>query len=291
MLEEGSKQERETIDLWRALYSCPRMASLYGGAPPACNSKAAPVIRVAEDQSHNPAASARATRPEEHGRVRSFASPKGQLSAVEYVVRLFDEHDVVVLCERQHDEDSQWEFIYEIVSDPRFIERVGRVFTEYGQVSMQDYLGGLLDSGELTSDKINEGVVHVMRNLNVWPVWANTNFYTYLTRLRRLNQSLPADRRVHHYLTDKIVVWSDLTDGQRYREHLRTTDNRDEWMVQTVIETMGRLAQTAQRPPKCLVVMNYRHAFDLTGRNPESKRRNTYEFLKDALGTELLTCS
>jgi hypothetical protein len=55
-------------------------------------------------------------------------------------------------------------------------------------------------------------------------------------------------------------------------------------MAQSVIEKMGQLAESRSTPPKCLVVMNYRHAFDLTGRSPEVKRTNTYEFIKDAFG-------
>jgi hypothetical protein len=55
-------------------------------------------------------------------------------------------------------------------------------------------------------------------------------------------------------------------------------------MARTVIEEMGRLSRPGDKPPKCLVVMNYRHAFDLTGRSPGATRRNTFEFVKDAFG-------
>jgi hypothetical protein len=55
-------------------------------------------------------------------------------------------------------------------------------------------------------------------------------------------------------------------------------------MAQSVIETMGRLSASSSSPAKCLVIMNYRHGFDLTGRLPKVKRVNTYEFLKDAFG-------
>jgi len=40
---------------------------------------------------------------------------QGQATPVDYVIGLFDRYDVVVLCERMHDEGSQWEFIYEVV--------------------------------------------------------------------------------------------------------------------------------------------------------------------------------
>jgi hypothetical protein len=209
---------------------------------------------------------------------------QGHATPVDYVIGLFDRYDVVVLCERLHAEGSQWEFIYEVVQDPRFGERVGHVFTEYGQVEMQAYLDNFMVTDGLDDSEIQERAVHIMRNWAVWPVWNNTNFYTYLTRLYALNQSLPVDRRIRHHFTDMSVNWSDLTKAEDYQAYRSSLENRDERMAQSVIEKIGRLAESMNTPPKCLVVMNYRHAFDLTGRSPKAKRINTYEFLKDAFG-------
>ena len=209
---------------------------------------------------------------------------QGQATPVDYVIGLFDRYDVVVLCERMHPEGSQWEFIYEVLQDPRFVERVGHVFTEIGQVGMQAYLDDFMATDGLDASEIQERVVHIMRNWAVWPAWTNTNFYTYLTRLYALNQSLPADRRIQHHFTDMSVNWSAMTREEEYQAFWRSLWNRDERMAQRVIEKMGRLAESRSTPPKCLVVMNYRHAFDLTGRSPEVKRFNTYEFLKDTFG-------
>ena len=209
---------------------------------------------------------------------------QGQATPVDYVIGLFDRYDVVVLCERMHPEGSQWEFIYEVLQDPRFVERVGHVFTEYGQVGMQAYLDNFMATDGLDASEIQERVVHIMRNWAVWPAWTNTNFYTYLTHLYALNQSLPVDRRIQHHFTDMSVNWSDLTKVEDYQAYRRSLRNRDEQMAQSVIEKMFRLAESRSTPPKCLVVMNYRHGFDLTGRSPKVKRINTYEFLKDTFG-------
>jgi uncharacterized RDD family membrane protein YckC len=209
---------------------------------------------------------------------------QGQATPVDYVIDLFDRYDVVVLCERMHPEGSQWEFIYEVLQDPRFVERVGHVFTEYGQVGMQAYLDNFMATDGLDAGEIQERVLNIMRNWAVWPAWTNTNFYTYLTRLYALNQSLPVDRRIQHHFTDMSVNWSAMTREEDHQAYWRSLRNRDERMAQSVIEKMGRLAESRSTPPKCLVVMNYRHAFDLTGRSPEVKRFNTYEFLKDTFG-------
>jgi hypothetical protein len=200
---------------------------------------------------------------------------------VDYVIDLFDRHDVVLLCERPHPEASQWDFIYELVSDPRFINRVGHIFTEYGQVGMQSYLDDFMATDGLSTDEIQERAVHIMRHWAIWPIWNNTNFYTYLTRLYALNQTLPPENRIRHYFTDGSVNWSELI-REKFPAYRSSLGNRDEQMAQVVIEEMERLTESANSPPKCLVVMNYRHGFDLTGRSPNARRYNTYEYLKDS---------
>jgi hypothetical protein len=65
-------------------------------------------------------------------------------------------------------------------------------------------------------------------------------------------------------------------------------------MANIVIKEMEYLNQNYDKPAKCLVIQNYRHAFDLTNRNPNSKRFNTYEFIKDAFkerAANVLMCS
>ena len=135
----------------------------------------------------------------------------------------------------------------------------------------------------ISNDNVIRGL-HIMRNFAIWPAWTNTNFYNYLTRLYALNQSLPDDRRIRHHFTDMSVNWSDLTTEEEYEAYRSSLRNRDERMAQSVIEKMSQLSESGSTPPKCLVVMNYRHGFDLTGRSPEVKRINTYEFLKDTFG-------
>ena len=41
---------------------------------------------------------------------------------------------------RDHAEMTQYDFIPEVLRDPRFVDRVGHVFSEIGQVGMQGYL-------------------------------------------------------------------------------------------------------------------------------------------------------
>lgn len=59
------------------------------------------------------------------------------MSPKDYIMYLFEKHDIIILSETYHGESTQWELISEIVKDKRFINKVGHVFTEYGGVRQQ----------------------------------------------------------------------------------------------------------------------------------------------------------
>ncbi len=200
---------------------------------------------------------------------------------VDYILGLFDRYDVVVLCERFHPEVSQWDFIFEIVKDPRFATRVWHVFTEYGNSAMQSSLDQFMETDGLSPSDAQARAIHLMRHWSVWPTWPNVNFYTYLTRLYSLNQSLPAAKRIRHHFTDVPVDWAELT-AETMPRHWQAMADRDEQMARQVVDGMRRLTRPGT-PAKCLVVMNFRHAFDITGGRPGAKRRNTCEFIRDAM--------
>ena len=63
-----------------------------------------------------------------------------QTSAKDYVLGLFDKYDVLVLCERDHREWTQYDLILDILADKRFTRKVGNLYTEIGNVHHNDEL-------------------------------------------------------------------------------------------------------------------------------------------------------
>ena len=59
---------------------------------------------------------------------------KDHKKAKDYVLDLFEKNDLVIICERDHRENTQYEFLNELISDPKFIQNVGNVFTEVGSI-------------------------------------------------------------------------------------------------------------------------------------------------------------
>ena len=60
---------------------------------------------------------------------------KQNTSAKDYILDLFKKYDIVILCERQHSETTQYDLIYNVVSSPYFQKNVGNIFTEVGSYS------------------------------------------------------------------------------------------------------------------------------------------------------------
>ena len=210
---------------------------------------------------------------------------KQKTSPVDYVIGLFDKYDVVVLCERAHPEMTQYDFIFDIVKDPRFISKAGMVFSEIGQKGMQEYMDNFMNTDSLSDSQVKEHILHITRNEAVHPAWSNYNWYQYIERLYKLNRTLPPEKRVRHYFTDAPVDWYAIKNQKDYTEYEhKYVWHRDSLMAQTVIDTMNRRNATEGTHKKCLVIMNYRHAFDLTDRLPGVARGNTFEYIKDAFG-------
>jgi hypothetical protein len=49
---------------------------------------------------------------------------------VEYIFNLFEYSDIVVIGERDHRDTTQYELILDIQKDPRFVKKIGYVYTE-----------------------------------------------------------------------------------------------------------------------------------------------------------------
>ncbi len=182
---------------------------------------------------------------------------------VDYVMGLFKDHDVVILSERMHPEATQWDMIYRLTTDPRFINEVGTVFTEYGSVTFQPEVDLYLSSPELSSEQARQKLLRIYRNISpVWPLWDNTNFHDYLVKLRAKNMTLEPDRRVRVCFTDFPWDWETATHDDLSRAWAAggPIDRRDRGMAEVVITERRRRA-AAGEGAKCLVVMNYRHAF------------------------------
>ena len=188
---------------------------------------------------------------------------------VDYIFDLFKTYDIVFIAERMHPETTQWDFIYELTSDPRFIENVGNIFTEYGSVSQQPELEKFMNT-PLSPEDRDKAVVHLLQNFPIWPIgWTNNNIYDYLRKLYTLNQQLEPQRRISLFFSDIPWEWEGITKKE-YEERDKTVlVRRDEIMADRVAKKFKEIQASGSPRKKALVIMNTRHGFGELYRNGE----------------------
>lgn len=183
-------------------------------------------------------------------------------TAKEYIFTLFKTHDIVIICERMHTEFTQYDFLMDIISDKRFINEVGNVFTEVGVSSLNPSLNIFLHTKNLSKDKQHEQILGYRRDL-MWSVLWEPSSYTYLLEsLYNLNNDLPADDAVNLYPSDIPFVWKKADSSYIKTEVIPLIKSRDSIIASQVIKQFDIIKNSSSKHNKALVIMNYRHAFN-----------------------------
>lgn len=205
-------------------------------------------------------------------------------SPVDYIMNLFRQYDIVILCERGHPEMTQYDMIFDIVKDKRFIEQVGHIFTELGTKSLQPYVESFLMDDTLDEQVVERRVRHIYQNFSTNPLWEMTNYYQLLKKVHQLNKTLPESKRVHVYPSGLPFNWDNMTP-EKYREFRTMLRNRDKIMADQIIEKFRSIRNSSNSRKKALVIMNYRHAFP----HVERKMGNRTKLIQN-VGGFLMAC-
>lgn len=207
---------------------------------------------------------------------------------VDYVFGLFEKYDLVVLSERLHPEYTQYELITKIVTDKRFADKVGNIYTECGSISFQDTLDTYLKTIFPDENSLNKATAFLQRNSNaIWPLWSNTNLFDLLKYVNKVNSNLTDSSKIHWYFTDIPINWETMTPA-KYQE-LPQDNKRDKIMANHIINTYKNKVERQEKRKKGLVIMNFRHGYGLIkddkGRkkNHPYNQNNTTAFLMDSL--------
>jgi hypothetical protein len=187
---------------------------------------------------------------------------KGQnSSAKEYVLGLFKTHDLVIICERLHGEFTQYNLLADIISDKRFIENVGNVFTEVGLSSLNPALNNFMHTKNLPADTINKRLMFFQRNCSFWPAWTNANYSFFLNKIYSVNNSIPEDDAINVYPSDLPFSWA-TADSSAMLKLRAMIPVRDSIMASQIITQFDKIKSSGQKRKKALIVMNTRHAYN-----------------------------
>jgi hypothetical protein len=201
---------------------------------------------------------------------------------VDYVMGLFEKYDMVILCERQHPETTQYDFIYDLVSDKRFIEKIGNLFTELSTSTNSSYVHDFLFANSLSVNEVENKLLYLYRNLYFSPIWEKHNFYDFLKRLYALNKSLPVNLKINLYPSDMPFSWQGMTQ-EKYQQFRNELGKRDWVMADQIINKFAAITKSTQPRKKALVIMNYRHSFNDFKYADGTKGDNTGRYIFEAL--------
>ena len=204
--------------------------------------------------------------------------------AKEYILSLFDKHDIVIICERDHRDSTQYDLYLSLLSDERFAIRVRNVFMEIGVSTLNPAMKAFLHATELSEDSAESAVRYFHRNCSFYPLWENANYTDFIRGVWQINQKLPANLKLNLYPSDVPFNWRGM-DTTKYRMLWKTIGARDSIIAAQIISRFGAFAHVKDIPKKALVIMNFRHAFGHRFEFPPGRKPNNVgRFLFDAYG-------
>ena len=212
-----------------------------------------------------------------------FLSGKTFLSPKEYVLKSFEEKDIIVLCERLHPEFKQYEMIVEIIKDKRF---TGNVYTEVGVFNAGKQINEFLLKENLSDGEIKEYLLTIFRNLDFFPLWPNYNYYYLLESIYQINQQRQLTEKIQLFPLDVMFSWDSIKCSEQYNMFLDMMEpqnnfppiiDRNVIMAQYFIRKYDQEKYYNPNKKKALVIMNTYHGYTRTPKYlPHPTEPNTY---------------
>lgn len=203
---------------------------------------------------------------------------KQKTDPVDYVFELFKKYDIVILGERDHRDTTQYILIDKIMSDPRFIQNVGNVFTEVGVNNQTENANKVLKGNYASEEDFTKDLRNLYRNFGyLVPVWEKYSYWYFLNSIYQINKCLPRNEKITFYPLDISYDWNECRDTITRKEFLQKVDGnlyyRDIVMGFNIIKGFDQILQdSTEHRKKALVILNTRHSYQsyIVNRNDKS---------------------
>ena len=205
---------------------------------------------------------------------------KQKTSSKDYIISLFNNYDIVILCERDHRDITQYEFILDLIKDKKFIDSVGNIFIEVGSSSLNPRLNEFLKTQDLDSVEVNKKVRFFHRNAGWYPLWEKYNLSYFIKNIYYINNQLSQGQKLTLYPSDIPFLWDSIRTVEDYDNCTKSLDYRDSIMANYIITQFDEIH--SEKRKKALIIMNYRHAFGNypDGSKPDNVGRYLFERYK-----------
>lgn len=193
--------------------------------------------------------------------LHTCAKEKG-MPPKEYIFKLFEKSDIVVLGERDHRDTVQYDLIQDILADSRFAEQVGHIYTEVGSYNMTDEVNRLLQSNYPTEAAFMDSLYAYYRKTEIfYPMWEKYNRVKFLKGIYEINRTSP--RKIRLGLTDCEFSWDEIRTVEDYKNFWKSPElnDRDSLMATHISEMYARQTPLNGKR-KALVITNQPHAIN-----------------------------
>jgi len=190
---------------------------------------------------------------------------KQKTNPVDYVFELFKKYDIVILGERDHRDTTQYILIKKIMSDPRFIQNVGHVFTEVGTNNQADNANNVLKGNYASDEDFTEALRNLYRNFDWNIIWEKYSYWYFLNSIYQINKNIPQNEKITLYPLDVSYDWNECQDTvarNNFYKKLENRDYRDTYMGYNIIRRFNQILQdSSEHRKKALVILNSRHSY------------------------------
>lgn len=200
--------------------------------------------------------------------LRQCVEEKG-MPAKEYLFKCFETADIVVLGERDHRDSVQYDFILDVLADPRFAREIGYVYTEVGSQNMTPAVNRLLQGNYPTEAAFMDSLYAYYPNEIFYPLWEKYNRVKFLRGIYRINRS--SRQKITLGLSDARFSWDNIHTPEDYRTFWTSpaASYRDSTMCAHIAEMYARQTPRMGKR-KALVITNQPHA--VNGEITDAKR-------------------
>jgi len=189
-----------------------------------------------------------------------------QTHPVDYIFQLFEKYDIVIVGERDHRDHLQYELIEKIISDKRFIENVGNVFTEVGSYNRTEWANQVLKNEYESYADFENNLRPLYRELESWNlIWEKYNFWAFLSSIYRINTKLQPSQKINIFFTDVPFDWNDChtrEDWLAFDKNFHDRFWRDSIMGHNLITEYNKILNDENsNRKKALVILNTWHSY------------------------------
>ena len=160
-------------------------------------------------------------------------------NAIDGILDAFAVYDVVALGEGPHGNEPGHSFRLSLIRDARFTATVNDIVVEFGNARYQQVMDRYLAGQDVAPESLRR----VWRDTTVpGPIWDRPIYEQFFAEVRKLNATLPSDRRIRVWLGDAPIDWDAVRGPADVRRFGVMKDGHAGALVKREVLAKGRKA-------------------------------------------------